>query len=94
MTVLLEYLNSLPNTLACHFALYLYIYADINFMACIIVGAYRYRVIDAWVDDRILVQIGCAILGYVFYILPGFSEGGVRIRGGSRREELILVLYL
>ena len=25
---------------------------------------------------------------------PGFSEGGVRIRGGSRREELTLVLYL
>ena len=23
----------------------------------------------------------------------GFSEGGVRIRGGSRREELTLVLY-
>ena len=25
---------------------------------------------------------------------PGFSEGGVRIRGGYRREELALVLYL
>ena len=25
---------------------------------------------------------------------PGFSEGGVRIRDGSRREELTLVLYL
>ena len=25
---------------------------------------------------------------------PGFSEGGVRIRSGSRREELTLVLYL
>ena len=25
---------------------------------------------------------------------PGFCEGGVRIRGGSRREELTLVLYL
>ena len=24
----------------------------------------------------------------------GFSEGGVRVRGGSRREELTLVLYL
>ena len=25
---------------------------------------------------------------------PGFSEGGVRIRDGSRREELTIVLYL
>ena len=54
MTVLLEYLNLLPNILACDFASYLY--ADINFMACIIVGAYRYRVIYAWVDDYSLVQ--------------------------------------
>ena len=25
---------------------------------------------------------------------PGFSKGGVRVRGGSKREELTLVLYL
>ena len=25
---------------------------------------------------------------------PGFLEGGVRIRGGPKKEELTLVLYL
>ena len=25
---------------------------------------------------------------------PGFSEGGLKMEGGSRREELALVLYL